>query len=325
MTYLEPRFGGVPAGAPHYESFYLTASHPTERTAVWIRHTVHQVPGEAATASVWFTLFGPDGPRAAKVTVPSVAVHRPRGIVVDGLAEVDLDHATGALSVSGTDVAWDLQLRDPAPPLSHLSKPWMYTAPVPRTKSTSPAPDLRISGTVTVDGTTIALDGWRGMLGHNWGTEHAHRWIWLRGASFVEQPDAWLDVVIGRIKVGPVVVPWVANGVLELDGVRHRVGGARRYPRVTERPDGCDLVLGAPGLAITAAVQAPRELSVGWRYADPGGGEHQVRNCSVAGLALTLTGKDGRARTLSTPDGGVYELGSHEFDPALVMQPYADG
>jgi hypothetical protein len=208
----------------------------------------------------------------------------------------------------------------------------MYRASVPRTKSTSPYPAMRVSGAVTVAGRALELTGWPGMLGHNWGAEHAHRWIWLRGASFADHPEAWLDVVIGRIKVGPVVLPWIANGAVVLDGPggeRFRVGGLRHPATVRERPDGCDLVLPGRRVALAIQVTAPLAKSVGWEYADPSGHRHQVRNCSVAGVAVDVRPRDPGtghvAQRLMTDHGGVYELGTAEFDPAVTMQPYRDG
>ena len=64
------RFPAVPAKAGHYESFYLKLCHPSEPLGAWIRYTVHKRPGAAPTGSLWFTLFEPGGPRAAKLTVP---------------------------------------------------------------------------------------------------------------------------------------------------------------------------------------------------------------------------------------------------------------
>src|SRR5688572_11401217 len=67
----QARFPEVEAGAGHYESFYLKAAQPGGGRAVWIRHTIHQRPGEPASASLWFTAFDADasGPRATKQTV----------------------------------------------------------------------------------------------------------------------------------------------------------------------------------------------------------------------------------------------------------------
>ena len=43
------------------------------------------------------------------------------------------------------------------------------------------------------------MDGWRGMAGHNWGAQHAERWIWLHGLT---ADGDWLDAAIGRVKLG---------------------------------------------------------------------------------------------------------------------------
>ena len=323
---LAPRFPHVPARDGHYESIYLTASHPTEPVAVWIRYTVHKPPGAASTGSIWFTLFEPTGPTAIKVTEKAPRSDASTGdlLAVGAMGAVRSDGARGGVSAGDTSPSWDLAFEPTDEPLRHLPHNWMYGAALPRTKSTSPYPSMRVTGTVTVAGRTLTLQGWRGMLGHNWGSEHAHRWIWLRAASFVEKPDAWLDVVIGRITVGRRVLPWIANGVFAPDGpggVRHRVGGLARRPTVSERSDGCDLVLPASGGPLTVRVSAPLATSVGWEYADPAGGRHQVRNCSIAAIELDVPG----AGRWVSAHGGVYELGSASFDPAVTMQPYPDG
>ena len=175
---------------------------------------------------------------------------------------------------------------------------------------------MTVSGRLVVDGEETVLEGWRGMLGHNWGSEHAHRWAWLRGAGFAEDPTAWFDAVIGRIKVGPVTVP--------VD--RQRRALARRRPQ-TDRWHRAQGGRGSrAGRRRCRGVRAAHRRdgavlarSVGWEYADPAGDLHQVRNCSNAGMTLEVDGQ-----RLTTTYGAVYELGTPETDPAVVMQPFPD-
>ena len=130
------------------------------------------------------------------------------------------------------------------------------------------------------------------MVGHNWGAEHAERWIWLHASGFEgAAEDTWLDLGIGRIKVGPLTAPWIANGALSIDGERHAIGGPGRLRKtsIEESPTGCRVR--APGLrrALSGTVSAPKEAFVGWVYADPDGSEHHTVNCSVADLELEVT------------------------------------
>ncbi len=133
------------------------------------------------------------------------------------------------------------------------------------------------------------------MIGHNWGSEHAERWIWLHGIGFEEDPSAWLDVALGRVLVAGRLTPWMASGAISLDGRRTRLGGlGARGLKVAESASRCTLSLpGEGGLSVEAHIDMPPGATAGWRYADPDGGEHDVVNCSVAALALNV-----RPRTL---------------------------
>jgi hypothetical protein len=303
-----------------YESWYLKASHPTEPLGVWIRYTTHRKPDGPERGSLWFTLFGDGPPQAAKVTPGPEALARGDGAFI---SIGDAEFADGRVRGSALEASWDLSFEHHEPELRHLPRAWMYKAPIPRTKLTSPFPAARFSGRVAFGERTVDLDGWRGMVGHNWGSEHAERWIWLHGANFEGHgDDTWLDAAIGRIKVGRWTTPWIANGVLSLDGVRHAIGGIEkaRSTKIDEHPDRCAFTLPAAGLTLTGEVSAPPERFVGWVYADPDGSEHNTVNCSVAALALTLGGQ-----TLSSPHGAAYELGMRETSHGIPIQPFPDG
>ena len=231
------------------------------------------------------------------------------------------------------EARWSLRFASAEPELRHLPHALLYRAPLPRTKLTSPAPAARFDGVLELGSRTIELDGWRGMVGHNWGAQHAERWIWLHGVGFEEEPEAWIDVAIGRVRVAGRTTPWVANGALHVDGERHRLGGVgARGLLVAERPEHCVLALpGAGGLVAEAHVQAPFAALAGWRYADPdgslppGGHGHDVSNCSIAALTLTVRRPGRPARTLRTAHGAAYELGMRERDHGVPIAPFGDG
>lgn len=329
----QARFPEVPPRGGHYESFYLKACNPAEPLGVWIRYTVHKRPGSRPAGSLWFTLFdrSAEGPRASKVTIPDPGSGG--DWIRVGEARFADGKVTGAAPSDRCDASWDLSFETAERPLFHLPRDWMYRAPLPRTKLLSPAPAARFDGLVTVDGREVAVQGWRGMVGHNWGAQHAERWIWLHGLGFEDAGErTWLDAAIGRIRLGPITTPWVGNGALSLDGERISLGGPGRRVEVRETPERCEFTL--PGKAVTVRgeavtvrgeVSAERKDFVGWVYADPDGPEHNTVNCSVADMTLTVERPGGPPLALRLSGGAAYELGMRERDHGMEIQPFPDG
>lgn len=307
-----------------YESFYLRAVSPDEPVGVWLRYTVHKAPDAAPRGSLWCTVFDArlGRPFQHKLTTDELSVPADGWIAI-GDAHLGPDVAEGTCGAAH----WSLRFDSAEPELRHLPRAWMYRAPLPRTKLTSPAPAATFNGTVAIPGRTVELLDWHGMVGHNWGAEHAERWIWLHGIDFEEDPGAWLDVAIGRVRVGRWTTPWVANGTLRLEGRRLALGGlGAKGLLVAETPRRCRLALpGQDGLSIDAHIDTPAEARAGWSYADPGGGLHDVSNCSIASLAMTVRRPGVPAQTLRTAHGAVYELGMREHDHGVPIAPFADG
>jgi hypothetical protein len=324
----EPRFTSVAPSKGHYESFYIRACHPTEPLGVWIRHTVHKRPGKEPNGSLWFVLFdaNAEAPVASKVTLDgSLLGGGDAAYIRIGDSFFEPGRAVGSATTEQADASWALAVETGEEPFPYLPAGWMYRAPVPRTKAESPYPAATFSGHVEVDGRRIDVDGWRGMVGHNWGTEHAERWIWTQGLLFEGAEGAWFDATLGRIKLGPLTTPWVANGVVSIDGERTRLGGPGRKVTVDERPDGAEFTMAGKGITVRGEVGSERKNFVGWVYADPDGPEHNTVNCSIASMTLTVE-RDGREPLrLHTPHGAAYELGMRETDHGIPIQPFPDG
>jgi hypothetical protein len=309
----QARFGAVPPEAGHYESFYLKACHPAEPLAIWIRYTVHKRPGAAPNGSLWVTLFdgGADGPRAHKATLPAPTA----GDAWIGIGESSMRDGAAVGSIDGAE--WDLSFSSSEPPLFHLPRGWMYRTKLPRTKLLSPVPAARFDGTLNVDGRVVSVDGWPGVIGHNWGAQHAERWIWLHGLT--ESGD-WLDAALAKVKLGRLTTPWVGSGAISLDGRRHALGGPGRKLEVREAPNRCDFLLTGRDLRVRGIVEAPRKNFVGWVYADPDGPEHNTVNCSIADMRLDVGGRE-----LVVNGAAAYELGMRERDHGMPIQPFPDG
>jgi hypothetical protein len=313
-----------------YESFYLRAVSPSEPVGIWIRNTVHKAPGRAPRGSVWCTVFDAraGGPYMHKLTSDRLSVPDAGWIAVGDAGSDGAVLGPGRAEGRCGDARWSLRFHSDEEPLEHLPRGWLYGAPLPRTKSTSPHPSALFDGVLELGGRSIELHSWQGMVGHNWGSEHAERWIWLHGLGFEGAPGAWLDVVLGRIKIAGRLTPWLANGALALDGRRYRLGGlTARGVAVDADASGAGVRLGGEeGVEVQARVRVPPDAAAGWRYSDPRGGDHDVVNCSVSALELgvRLPGKM-EPRTLRTPHGAAYELGMRERDHGVPIAPFDDG
>ena len=325
-----PRFAEVGAADGHYESFYIKTTRPGGGQGLWLRHTVHKRPGEDATAALWLTYFdaAAAGPQAAKVTVPADELEAPENAYIRvGDAILEPGRAVGAISTPGLDARWDLRFADPNEPFHHLPYRRLYDAPLPRTKFLSPYPSAHFDGEVTIAGERMVIERWPGMIGHNWGAEHAERWVWIQGSQLRGQEGSYLDIAAGRIKVGPLTTPWVANGVLRLDGTEHRLGGFDRVltTRIAEQPTACEFQLGGKGIRVRGRVSSEPRNFVAWIYADPKGPEHNTLNCSISDLELEIIRNGHEPERLELTGAAAYELGTRDKDHGIPLQPYTDG
>lgn len=287
-----------------YESWYFRAIHPSKQIGVWIRHTSLEDSLGRITGAHWFTLFTPTGVAARKR-------------IFDGKPAVLSSHFAG----EAEDSRWDVHVEGLAEPFEHLPHRWMYRAGWPRTKLVSVHPLASMRGEVVIGDTSIQLDGWRGMVGHNWGIEHAHRWIWIHAAGFDDEPDAWLDVSLARLKLRSRLTPWIANGALSLAGERYRIGGLWRRPKVSEEMGRATIAVAGNRLKLRIEIASPTSsASVTWPYFDPDGTEHFVANCSIASIRLKVSGR--LQRSLTSDHSGAYELGMRDLPVGHPVQPY---
>lgn len=325
------RFPDVPAKAGHYESFYLKLTAPEGGRSAWIRHTVHKRPGEPGVGSVWFTWFdsAAAGPVATKQNFGTAEIDAPaHAFIRVGESVLSPGRAIGAARSQALTAAWDLRFDEGAEAFRHLPRNFLYRAPLPRTKLLSPYPNSAWNGTITIAGEQIDISGWRGMIGHNWGSEHAERWIWMQAAGFEGRGGGdYFDMGAGRIKIAGRTTPWIANANLVLDGEQHRLGGIERVrsTEIDERPGRCAFELRGSDIRVRGLAEAPLAQTVAWIYADPKGPEHHSLNCSISRLQLDVSRHQGPEERIVIEAGAAYELGMRDIDHGVPVQPYADG
>jgi hypothetical protein len=327
----EARFPSIPATDGHYESFYLKAAAPEGGRAVWIRHTVHKRPNEELKGAIWMTYFDVERerPLAAKRQVDADQVSTPRDSYIRvGESEIAPGRMQGVVDGGDCEASWSLRFKDHGKALHHFSSKWMYTARLPRTKLLSPYPGATFDGILEIDGERIAIDQWPGMVGHNWGSEHAENWVWIHAATVGDDGSrGYVDMAAGRIRLGPLVTPWVLNGQIVHRGEELRVGGFGKVRRtkLTAEPTRCEFTVPGDGFVARGEVSASADRFVGWVYADPLGPDHHALHSSIADLELTIEWPGRAAETIQVDEAATYEFGTRRTDHGIPIQPFPDG
>jgi hypothetical protein len=309
----------APREAKLYESHYLTAVAPRDGRAVWIRYTTDKPTDEPPRGRLWCTVFdralqAPLARRTAGLGAVSdasageIADAKPDGIAgaetgaaagkvlgaetetwarIDG-AEIGPGRARGALD----DVAWELEWRSEAAELGYLPKSWLYDRSWPRSNGAALVPAATFEGGLEIAGERIDLDGWRGMVGHNWGADHADRWIWAHVTGLGERDEeGWLDMALARARVGRLLTPWLPSGAIQVDGVRKRIGLGPGTRGLRVDIEGERILIELPNLAkggLKLEARMPAQNTVNWDYATPSGGNRDARNCSIASGTIEL-------------------------------------
>jgi hypothetical protein len=286
-----PRVPSAPLDAALYESHYLTATDPAGGRALWLRHTALKRPGEQARPTVWVTWFdlATAHPRALRVTASEPVSDPGQQWSRSALGELSATAATGAIN----GASWQLTWEGHAGELPYLPARRLYDRPVPRSNGVALVPAATVHGTLTLDDEPVSLDGWDGIVGHNWGSEHADHWSWLHAGGLGDDRSGWLDLALARIKIGRLLTPWLAAGALHLDGRTYATAPGRRVRRAVEGERTSVSVSLTGGMTIELAITAPDRATVSWDYSSPSGTGRDVRNCSVADAVLTLRSREG--------------------------------
>ncbi len=303
------------AGA--YESWFVSARDPASPRALWIRHTRYRPRNGRESAALWCTVVDRDLDQRPAVVKQVFGAFPPEAAAGPG-------RFRGEAAMGGRTARWDLAITGGQPPVRPLRPPALYRAPLPRTKVEASVPDGLVTGVLEVDGHRVGVSGWRGTIGHNWGSEHADSWVWVHAAGFGAAPQGWLDLVLARIRIGRVRSPWTAMGALSLGGEPLPLGGLGRRPMVKAHPGWLAAIVPSPGARLQLRVTSGDDDAVAVAYADPPGGTRAVRHAAQAAVELTWRRRGDRELTMSGICGA-YEYGTRQGMPGLVPQLLPEG
>jgi hypothetical protein len=287
MDLIKPR---SPLAKGGYESYYLKAHSPERDRAVWLRATNLQASDGPAKGQLWTTLFSSDG----------VQQDRRDGslqVFENGLGTADGYLRTIGARAEAEGLGWEVNWEPLEDELPYLP-PIAYRGSLPKTKPVSLAPRARFSGTVHLGGDELSLDGWEGMVGHNWGSAHAERWIWVHGLFGDGQ---WLDLVAARVRIAGLLLPWTVAGGAYIGGRSHRFRQFRSK-HVTVAGDRIAIDIPSRSMRVDGLLVGSRTAH--WDYDHPNGGHSRVRNCSLSRLEV-LVERERRVTTDAALELGV--------------------
>lgn len=309
-----------------YESYFQRGNHPTRPLAFWIRHTVFSPLGrpDLARGELWAIYFDGEAERivAAKQTLPITDCDFSRDDLAVRIGRATLDdRALDGGAVSSTHAfAWSLSYVGTDPPLLLLPEPW-YSRRLPRAKALVGTPNATYTGMLTVDGTRIAIDGWRGSQNHNWGRRHTDRYAWAQVAGFDNAPDAFLECCTAQVAFGPIRTPRMTLLVLRDQGEEFALNGfwrslrARADNRLFEwRIDSRDA-----RIRVRGRIHAPASAFVGLNYDNPPGGGKTCLNCKLASAEFVLERPGQPVRSLQTRHRAAFEILTDRDDHGVAI------
>jgi hypothetical protein len=304
-----------PTGRGHYESWFVRANHPNRPLALWVRYTIFapSVAPEAAEGELWAVWF--DGERnvvtAAKAEYPTTESRFDReglGVAIAG-STLDDRGLTGECARAGHALRWSLTLAAGDRPLL-LQPPGSYARGFPKAKVVASRPGCLVSGEVWVDGERMTIDGWPGSQNHNWGPAHTDRYAWGQVVGFDGHENAILECASARIRVGPVLVPWLTTAVLRLGGEEHAFNAFVRAPLARARVGPARWSFrtsnGRDRLRVSFRSDPTQVATLAYR--DPPGGTKVCLNTKIATCDLELTRGSGERVIMRSAFRAAFEV-----------------
>lgn len=301
--------------AGHYESYFQRANHPSRPLAFWIRYTIFSPTNRPhdALGELWAIYFDGESEQitAVKQRFPITQCRFGyEGLDAEiGAATLDRECLIGGAESAVHWVRWNLTYQGNEPPLLLLDRK-LYDGGFPRAKALVGTPLAVYNGSLNVDGTDIAVDGWVGSQNHNWGSKHTDLYAWGQVAGFDDAPNVFLECSTARLKIGPVWTPYLTLVVVRMGGEEIALNTLAQSLRAKGKFKyfAWDFESKRGDVRIAGHIEAPRSRFVGLTYDNPPGGSKTCLNTKIAACTLTVERAGHPPRTFRTEHRAAFEI-----------------
>ena len=315
----------------HYESWFLRANAPRGPEAFWIRYTIFKPASGPAIGERWAIFFSDEDIVAVRdtETIDLCSFDSSQLAARIGDAALSSERATGACTLEGNHISWDLNYRSSGAPLL-LFPASLYATKLPKAKALVPQPFASFSGTLTVNGKHLEIDEWVGSQNHNWGSEHTTRYAWGQVVGFNEMPNAFLELSTAQVDIGPLSSPWLSPIVLRLGDKEHTLNGILQLVKnkgdysATRETLHSNLehpvwkfAASKGNFHLEGRLSAPASRFAALPYLNPPGGTKFCLNSKVASCTLTVI--DGSTRTELTSEKAAFEMLVDQVPSTIAM------
>ncbi|MDF1780924.1 MAG: hypothetical protein P1U67_06465 [Alcanivoracaceae bacterium] len=299
----------------HYESWFVRGNHPHQPQAFWIRYTrfIPRDTSRDALGEIWAIWF--DGDQDNVVVVKeefpldlcefsNSHLHAQIG------KSVLSDHQLrGEAKLNGNSIRWSLNYQGDDNSLLFLPEN-LYAGKLPRAKSVISRPQIALSGELIVNGETIALDNWLGSENHNWGSRHTDQYAWGQVAAFDNMPEAFLECITARVKIGPLPSPWMTLACVRLEGKDYLFNSLSNAFRAKAAYQFFDWRLHTENgdAELDVSFEAPPRHFAALTYYNPSKGNKTCLNSKIATCRLTLRREGHSPLTLTSRHGAAFEI-----------------
>lgn len=315
---------GNPQG--FYESYFQRANHSSRPLAFWIRYTVFSPQGrpDDACGELWAIYF--DGEKGC-ITAVKETVPIPECSFSPAQLEARIGSATlteralrGRASSESHRLAWALEYGGEDRPLLLLPES-SYERAFPKAKALVGTPNAVYTGTLTVDGNEVRIDGWKGSQNHNWGSRHTDRYAWGQVAGFDNAPDVFLECCTAQIKLGPLWSPRLTFVVLRDEEGDLALNGLLRAVRTSGHFEffRWEIAVQSSQVQISGRIHAPAGAFVGLTYPNPPGGTKTCLNTKLASAEITVQRRGRPPRTLVTRHRAAFEILTDSSDHGVPV------